>query len=101
MIVNHVHFTVDPATRDEFLDAVRDLVEASNDEDGVLEYRAAVDVRDENTVRFLERYEDEAAVDAHESSEHFQSFAARLPDFLAGEPGGTQFEATDATDIEF
>ncbi|GGM67270.1 quinol monooxygenase YgiN [Halarchaeum rubridurum] len=101
MIVVHATFPIDPSRREEALDLARDVVAASTEEPGVVDYRAAVDVEDENVLRFVERYEDAAAVEVHEESEHFRAFAASLPDVLAGEPEATRFAVDSATDVEF
>ena len=100
MIVLHASFPFDPAHRDEALELVANLVEQSNREDGIIEYRAAVDVQDENTIRFFEQYEDAAGVEAHNETAHFQAFEEKLPELLAGEPEVVQFEVSDATELE-
>jgi quinol monooxygenase YgiN len=90
----------DPERRDEAPDHVETLVQESNGEDGVIEYRAVVDVEDENTIRFFEQYDDAETVEAHNQTEHFQTFEERLPELLASEPLVIQFEITDATTLE-
>jgi quinol monooxygenase YgiN len=55
VIVLHATFPLDQATRDEALDVMEDLVEQSQNEDGILDYRAATDVSDPNLVRFFEQ----------------------------------------------
>lgn len=100
MIVLHASFPVDPAQRAEAVELAETLVEQSNQEDGMIEYRAAVDVEDENTIRFFEQYEDEDALAAHNQTPHFQEFEKRLPDLLAGEPEVLKFEVSDATELE-
>lgn len=100
MIVLHASIPVDPDERDDALDLFEDLVEASQQEDGMIEYHAATDVQDPHVVRFFEQYEDEAALEAHNESEHFQRFEAALPDLLDGEPEVTVFEVSDARDLD-
>ena len=100
MIVLHASFPVDPDRRDEALGLVETLVEQSNQEDGIIEYRAAVDVQDGNTIRFFEQHEDAAALEAHNQTEHFQAFEEKLPELLAGEPAVVQFEVSDATELD-
>lgn len=98
MIVLHATFPIDPERREDALDLADHLVEESNREDGVVDYRAAVDVQDENRIRFFEQYEDEAAVEAHENSDHFQRFEEALPELLAGEPEVLRFEVSDVAE---
>lgn len=100
MIVIHASFPMDPAHRDDALDLVEDLVDRSTDEDGTIDYRATTDIRDENTIRFFERYEDEAAFEAHTRTDHFRAFEAALPDLLAGEPEILRFEVDDAAELD-
>lgn len=98
MIVLHATFPIDPEHREDALNLADHLVEESNREDGVVDYRAAVDVQDENRIRFFEQYEDEAAVEAHEDSDHFQRFEEALPELLAGEPEVLRFEVSDVAE---
>lgn len=100
MIVLHATFPIDPERREDALDLADHLVEESNREDGVIDYRAAVDVQDENRIRFFEQYEDEAAVEAHENSDHFQRFEEALPELLAGEPEVLRFEVSDVAELD-
>jgi quinol monooxygenase YgiN len=100
MIVLHAEFPIDPERREQALEAAEDLVEATTEEPGAIEYSAAVDLQDENRLRFVERYEDEAAFEAHASSEHFAAFEERLPDLLAGEPEILRFDVESATELD-
>lgn len=100
MIVLHATFPLDPAKRDEALDLIEDLVEQSQSEGGMVDYRAATDVSDPNVVRFFEQYENEAAFEAHSQTDHFQEFEEMLPDLLAGEPKVLRFEVESATELE-
>jgi len=100
VIVLHATFPIDPERREDALELADHLVEQSNEEAGVIDYRAAVDVQDENVIRFFEQYEDAAAVEAHEESEHFQRFEDELPDLLAGEPEVLQFDVDDVTELD-
>ncbi|QKY17671.1 putative quinol monooxygenase [Halorubrum sp. CBA1229] len=100
MIVLHAVFPLDPDKRDEALDLIAELAEKSRAEPGMIEYRPTTDVDDPNVVRFFERYEDEAAFEAHSKTDHFQAFEAALPDLLAGEPEVTRFEIESADELE-
>ncbi|WP_121821084.1 putative quinol monooxygenase [Halostella salina] len=100
MIVLHASFPIDPDKREEALDLIEDLVEQSQAEDGMIDYRATTDVNDPNVVRFFEQYEDEAAFEAHTQTDHFQEFEAALPDLLAGEPEILRFDVESATELD-
>jgi len=100
MIVLHASFPIDPERRAEALELVERLVEQSNEEEGMIEYRATTDVQDENLVRFFEQYESEEAFLAHTQTDHFQEFEAQLPDLLAGEPEVLRFDVSEATELD-
>ena len=100
MLVVHAVFPVKAERREEALELVDTLVSESNDEEGMIEYRAATDVQEPNTVRFFEQYEDVDAFAAHAETDHFQEFEAALPELLAGEPEVTQFEVDSATELD-
>lgn len=100
MIVVHAAIPVDPELRDEAVEAAASLAEASRGEDGVIEYRVAVDADDPNLVRVFEQYEDEAAFAAHASSDHFTEFVASLPEYIDGEASLKRFEVSSVTEMD-
>ena len=100
MLVIHATFPVEPDSHEAALELTRELAERSRAEDGTIDYRVTTDVEDENVFRFFERYEDEAAFDAHAETDHFQEFAAALPDLLAGEPEVTRYDVDTASAVE-
>lgn len=101
MIVVRADVPVAPDRREEALDAVSTLVAESRTEAGVLDYRAATDLHDPNVVRFVECYEDEDALDAHEQTDHYRAWLDALPDLLDGGVDAldvTQFVVSEAFD---
>jgi quinol monooxygenase YgiN len=84
---------IDPERRDEALELFDELAEQSRSEPGVVAYHATVDVSDPNVVRFVERYEDAAAAEAHTETGHYERFVDQLPRFVDGEMETTQFAA--------
>lgn len=100
MIVLHAEIPVDSDSRGEALELAEYMVEESNQEDGIIDYRATIDVQDRNVIRFFEQYEDEEALEAHNESAHFQEFEEQLPDLLGGEPEVTMFEVEEATELD-
>lgn len=99
MIVMHAAMPIDPDSREQALDLMRDLAEQSRAEDGVVDYRVVTDVEDPNVVRVMEQYEDDDAVQAHMSSDHFESFQAEIAPHLAGEPELYRFEVESKTQL--
>lgn len=100
MIVLHASFPIKSEKIDDALELTDNLVEESNQEPGMIDYRATTDIQNENTIRFFEQYEDAEAFESHTQTEHFQAFEEELPDLLAGEPEVLQFEVSDATELE-
>lgn len=100
MIVVHASFPIDPDRRDEALEMIEDLVAESRQEEGMIDYRATTDVVDPNVVRFIERYEDQEAFEAHTQTDHFQELEDALPELLAGEPEVIRFEVDSADELE-
>ena len=56
------------------------------DEPGNLLYQLTRSRAEPNTFKVLELYKDQAAVEAHRSSDHFRSIGAEMGPFLAGRP---------------
>lgn len=79
MIVVHAALQIEPDRREEALDVAEDLVEQTREEAGVIDYVAATEVANPNVIRFVEQYEDESALEAHQESEHYREFEAQLP----------------------
>ncbi|MFB6117639.1 putative quinol monooxygenase [Halosegnis sp.] len=100
MLVVHAEFPVQEERREEALELVDTLVDESNEEPGVITYRAATDVQDPNVVRFFEQYEDADAFAAHAESAHFQEFEEQLPKLLAGEPRVVRFDVDSAAELD-
>ena len=100
MILVHASFPVDPDRREAVLDRVETLVEHSRAEEGTIEYRATTDVTEPNVVRFVERYEDAAAFEAHTETDHFRAFQEALPEYLVGDPEVVRYEVDSATELD-
>lgn len=74
-----------------FEEAARKLVDAVNaNEPGCKLY--VLGRVDPTTYVFVERYEDQAAAEAHRGSEHLKTFGAAMGEFMAGRPELTRFE---------
>ena len=65
MIVVGGRFEVDPAERDSFLAERHEMMRTSRSEDGCLEYTFAPDPLEPGGVILFERWESQAALDAH------------------------------------
>lgn len=100
MIVKHSEVPIDPATRERALDLLRGLAADSRAEDGVVDYRVTVDIEDPNTARIFEQYEDRAAADAHEESDHLAAFVEAFEPHLDGYSELVSFEVVDTHTTE-
>ena len=69
---------VKPAHRAELLAVFRDLVAKSRAEAGNLRYDLHQDLQNENRFVFVETWQDQAAVDSHNASSHFQGFVRAI-----------------------
>lgn len=69
-----------------------DLVRETGREEGVREYRFHRTPNEPGSFFFYERYVDQAALDAHLGSAHFQAAVAALGDLLVAEPVLTRHE---------
>ncbi|WP_372791367.1 putative quinol monooxygenase, partial [Paraconexibacter sp.] len=86
MLIVHAHLSILPEKREEFLGGVGGLVEASNAEEGVLEYHLFEAVGSPNQFVMVERYADEAAFGGHLSSPHFGAAAQALAGWVSAPP---------------
>ena len=59
------------------------MAEATKEEPGCISYEFFVDIQDPNRIFIFEQWEDQAALDAHNLSEHMAEFREQLPDLLA------------------
>ncbi len=70
--------------RDDLVAAMGPMMTAAEAEVGTEVYALHNDLGDENTVWIYELYTDNAALDAHSSSEAMAAFGASLGDLLGG-----------------
>src|SRR5579872_5535594 len=73
------------AKRDEFLAGARACIDATRKEPGCVAYDMHESVTEPGTFRFIERWQDRAAVNDHMASPHLKAFAKVI--------GGTVSEA--------
>ncbi|NHA66508.1 putative quinol monooxygenase [Phycicoccus flavus] len=76
---------VRPDRRSEALEVLGTLVEATRAEEGCLAYDLFESAAAPDVFVMVERYADQAALDAHMSSEHLAAAFAAAQDLLAGE----------------
>jgi quinol monooxygenase YgiN len=81
--------TAAPGKRDAVVDALRDVVTATEQEPGTLVYALNVE-QDSDVIWFFELYADEAALATHAQSEAMKAAGPKLAGNLAGRPEITQ-----------
>lgn len=83
MIIIHAGMTIHPEKETVFLEEMNGLMKASQAEEGNVSYKLFKDAEKENAFLMVEVWKDEAAVQSHNASAHFQAFVAKAKDFLA------------------
>lgn len=62
----------------DFLDIAKKMAEETRREAGCCYYKLAKDAKEENIYYFIEAYENEAALEEHRNSVHFQTYVPQL-----------------------
>ena len=75
-VVVFATWVVTPAHLDTVLQLLPHIATASRAEAGNLQYTACQSAADPNTILLYEVYEDQAAVEAHKNSPHYQQLVA-------------------------
>ena len=70
----------------EFIELSKDMIQTSNAEDGCLSYKLLRDENQHSEFCFYESYQDEKALEFHNSSLHLKSFFGGVMPLLASEP---------------
>lgn len=83
MIIIHAHFQINPEKEQAFLEEMHSLIAASRSEEGNISYGLMKDTETEQAYTMVEIWKDAAAVEAHNTSAHFTSFAGRAPEYMA------------------
>lgn len=78
---------------EEFLKLAKIMVNKSLSEVGCITYKLSKDLHKENDFFFYEKYENEKAVEKHNSSEHFKKFINSVMPLLTKEPVIENFNA--------
>ena len=81
---------------DDALVAAKKMAALSRAEPGCVDYRFAVDIEDPSVVRIFERWESQAALDAHFATAHFADFSALIVDVVDGDADFVRYEVAQA-----
>lgn len=87
---------IKPGSLPEIMAAVTPCIEATRKETGCISYDLVHSLTDENTLMFIERWKDKAALDAHFQEPHLIAWRK------AGEPFflGRKLEIIEPADVE-
>lgn len=87
MIIVEGTLKIDAAAVERAKPQIAELIAATRAEDGNVDYAFAEDLAEPGLLRFVERWRDRAALDAHMKSPHMKTFGRALAGFgLAGAP---------------
>jgi autoinducer 2-degrading protein len=82
--INAVDLDINPADTAKFLEFVKENGAASVKEPGCREFNITVLAKDPNHVFLFEVYDNEAALNAHRTTDHFKKFAAATANMVTG-----------------
>ena len=77
---------VKPEKREEALAAAKEMMAEVANEEGTIEYTLNIDEEDPDTLIFIERYRDMAALTAHNATPYFKAFMEKAAEFAAEAP---------------
>jgi quinol monooxygenase YgiN len=77
---------------EEAIQAIKELMTQVAKEEGTLSYTLNRDPKNPNTLVFMERYKDEAAMKAHGATPYFKAFFGKSKELLSGRPEITVME---------
>ncbi|MEQ8410881.1 MAG: putative quinol monooxygenase [Erythrobacter sp.] len=80
-------------------EAIAAMVEASNAEEGCIEYSFTVDVLDPGVLRIVEKWRDEAALAAHFATPHMAAFGKAIAGLDVEIIEATKYEAGEGAPV--
>jgi quinol monooxygenase YgiN len=86
MIAVVAKIPVKPEAKEDAIKEVKNLMAKVAEEEGTLHYTLNIAQNDPDTLVFIERYKDMAALGVHGSTPHFQEFMEKSAAFAAGMP---------------
>lgn len=81
-----VQLSIQEAKTEQFLQLANSMITKSNSENGCIIYKLLSEVDKENSFLIYEKYENEKAVETHNSSEHFKSFLNSVMPLVIKQP---------------
>ena len=86
MIVINAEFNIMPEQKQQFLNEISELIQASKQEEGCLSYQLYQAITDENNFVMVEKWENPQAIELHNTMSHLQEFAKKVPNYSRKAP---------------
>ena len=86
MIVINAEFYIMPEQKQQFLNEISELIQASKQEVGCLSYQLYQAITDENNFVMVEKWENPQAIELHNTMSHLQEFAKKVPNYSRKAP---------------
>jgi|FLOH01.1.fsa_nt_gi quinol monooxygenase YgiN len=86
-----------PERRAELMQLLTGMLAPSRAEPGCVSYRYFIDSENANIVHFFELWQDQAAIDFHFATPHFQHLGEAVGDLIVGGPNIQIFEVAAAS----
>ncbi|MDP4223917.1 MAG: putative quinol monooxygenase [Bacteroidota bacterium] len=81
MIIARVY--IKPGMEDTFINTAKTIIENSNKEEGCLGYMLYQEPYEKTNFVFVEKYRNQAAIDAHFATEYFKEFGTKIADLIS------------------
>ena len=86
MTIVNAKFTIKPEKRDNFLEDILNLIQASQKDAGCLAYDLFESHTEPNVFMMIEKWSDAQALDNHNKNQILLAFAAKVPEYLTQKP---------------
>ncbi|BAE85571.1 putative quinol monooxygenase [Desulfitobacterium hafniense] len=101
MIIAITSFKTKPGQRSEFVELAQDCIKGTHAEKGNVMYEALLAPEDENTVFYIEQWENLETAVAHLQAPHYLAFSQKSVELRVGEPKVELFNAEKLTPEDF
>jgi quinol monooxygenase YgiN len=95
MLVLHAFIKVDPNQREEFLKHAEQVMKGSKAEEGCNSYHLYEDTLETNTFVMLEEWKNNAALEYHFKTDHYQVFKEATGGMLVEPPRLAKYEVAE------
>ena len=99
MIIVHGIFPVKVEVRDDALELMLQMANASKEEEGCISYEFYVGLTDPNTLLLFQEWESVDALQGHFETNHMEEFLKLLPSVLDGEVASRRYEVRVSNDV--